>query len=256
MSQAAYQPDFSRLHPRMLDDVGRAPKAAKMLAVLEDALGELASLDGLDIGCSGGQLTRAGGARLRSMVGVDIDGRALERARAADNPPQVRFAEGDAMALPFPDGSFDLVLCNHVYEHVPSAERLMAEIDRLLRPAGVCYFAAANRLQIMEPHHRLPLLSWLPKPLAHRYMQLAGRGASYFENHRSLWGLRRLVSAFDVLDYTGRVVREPERFAAGDLLPPGSLRRWLAPRLLPFVGPLLPTYLWLLRKRPAAGAAS
>jgi len=43
---------------------------------------------------------------------------------------------GDVCALPFPDDSFDAILCNHVLEHVLDDRRAMAELRRVLRPGG------------------------------------------------------------------------------------------------------------------------
>jgi SAM-dependent methyltransferase len=48
-------------------------------------------------------------------------------------PGQVRV---DLTDIPFDDGSFDLVLCNHVFEEIPDDARAMAEVTRVLRPAG------------------------------------------------------------------------------------------------------------------------
>lgn len=42
----------------------------------------------------------------------------------------------DVTDLAFPDGSIDIVVCNHVLEHVPDDRRAMAEIRRVLRPGG------------------------------------------------------------------------------------------------------------------------
>lgn len=239
--------DFSRRFPRILEDDSRRRKAEKILRVLQDALGDLSALRLLDIGCAGGQITRRLGESVREAVGLDVDEHALTLARreAAGN---VSFVRADGTRLPFADGEFDLAVCNHVYEHVDSAERLLSEIHRVLRPGGVCYFAAANRLMLVEAHYRLPLLSWLPRPLADRYVRLAGRGTGYPEQHRSWFGLRRLVRHFEVVDYTGRILDDPERFASEDVLPPGSLARRIGPRLYRLAPWSAPSYVWLLRK--------
>ena len=42
----------------------------------------------------------------------------------------------DATAIPYGDGSFDVVLCNHVLEHVPDYRKALSEIHRVLRPDG------------------------------------------------------------------------------------------------------------------------
>jgi SAM-dependent methyltransferase len=84
--------------------------------------------------------------------------------------------------LPFPDDAFDVVITNHVIEHVgehamPNAS--LARIRRVLAPAGRAYLAVPNRWMLVEPHFRLAFLSWLPIPLADGYVRLAGKGAHY-----------------------------------------------------------------------------
>ncbi len=240
--------DFSRRFPRILEDDSRLRKAEKILRVLQDALGDLSALRLLDIGCAGGHITRHLGEHVRQAVGLDVDEHALTLARreAAGN---VSFVRADGTRLPFGDGEFDLVVCNHVYEHVDSAEQLLAEIHRVLRPGGTCYFAAANRLMLVEAHYRLPLLSWLPRALADRYVRLTGRGTGYPEQHRTWFGLRRLARDFTIVDYTGRILEDPERFASEDLLPPGSLLRRFAPPVYRVAPWLSPSYVWLLQKK-------
>jgi SAM-dependent methyltransferase len=81
--------------------------------------------------------------------------------------------------LPFASGSFDVVVSNHVIEHVLQAPAHLREIRRVLREDGVAYLATPNKWTIMEPHFKLPGLSWLPKHLADRYVRLVGRGERY-----------------------------------------------------------------------------
>jgi SAM-dependent methyltransferase len=50
----------------------------------------------------------------------------------------------DATAMPFPDNTFDLVICNHVIEHVPAWETLAQELYRVARPGGLVYVATPN----------------------------------------------------------------------------------------------------------------
>jgi hypothetical protein len=50
---------------------------------------------------------------------------------------------------------------------------------RVLRPDGIAYLATPNRWTVIEPHFRLPFLSWLPAGLRDNYVRLAGRGAAY-----------------------------------------------------------------------------
>lgn len=88
-------------------------------------------------------------------------------------------AAGDATRLPLRAASVDFALMNHLYEHVRDQAGLFYELSRVLAPGGAAYVSAGNRLAIMEPHYRLPFLSWLPRPLADAYLRASGRGESY-----------------------------------------------------------------------------
>ncbi|MBN2498522.1 MAG: class I SAM-dependent methyltransferase [Deltaproteobacteria bacterium] len=250
MERDGYQLRYSSEHRESVyDRERREQKAQKILAVLEDHFGAaLRSQTVLDIGCSAGTISALIGERVRRLTGVDIDEEAVQYARAEHGAEGLRFEVGDAMALSFGEASFDVVLCNHIYEHVPDARRLLAEIHRVLKPGGVCYFAAGNRLKWMEDHYRLPLLSVIPKPLAHLWLRCTGRAERYYEKHLTCWQLRRLVEPFERIDYTRRIVEQPERFRATEMLRSGTLQQRLALAVLRFAYWLAPTYIWLLRK--------
>lgn len=246
-----YQENFSDLHRDVyFDTESRARKAAKMLHILRDHLGaDLGSLHALDIGCSTGVMSKYLGGHFGRVTGIDIDQKAIEFAQSNFGSAELSFQLGDAMATGLPDDSVDVAICAHVYEHVPSAPRMMDEIHRVLRPGGVCYFAAENRIIFREGDYRLPFLSLLPKPLAHQYLRLAGRGDHYYETLLTVWQLRRLTRRFEMMDYTRRVVAEPARFGATDIIRPGSVTQRAALAVLWAAYWAFPTYLWLLRKR-------
>ncbi len=248
-----YQRDFSRLHPEtMFDEGGRLQKARKTVAVLLDAARrfelEPASASLLDIGCSTGILTRHYAETFGRVVGVDIDDGAVEWARGNRAAENVEYRVGDSMELPVEGESIDVVTCTHIYEHVPDAARMSHEIHRVLRPGGMCYFAAENRLRLWDGHYDLPLITLLPKPVADLAIRATGRGRERYERHLTVWGLRRLVRCFEILDYTGRVVRDPVRYAAIDMVAPGSMRQRFALAVLSMAYWAFPTYLWVLRK--------
>ena len=228
----------------MLDEDSRRHKARKLIAVLKHALGR-ADLDGLtalDVGCSAGFIADELVAASATTHGVDIDEPGLARAieRFGD---RVTFQVARGEDLPFADESVDIVVLNHIYEHVVDPQAVIADIHRVLRPGGVIYLGAAHRWQFIEPHHRLPLLSWLPQAAADRYMQVAGKGDHYYERFETVAGLRRLMSAFSVWDYTLPVLADPIAFAGDDVVPAAVSRMpaWLLTRLLPIV----PTYIWV-----------
>ncbi len=65
------------------------------------------------------------------------------------NFPQFRFGVADAQALPFVTNAFDVVVANHMLYHVPDRGKALAEIRRVLRPAGR-FFAATNHSTHMQ----------------------------------------------------------------------------------------------------------
>jgi hypothetical protein len=100
----------------------------------------------------------------------------------------------------------------------------------------------------MEPHYKLPLLSAIPRPLAHWYLRLSGRADYYHELHLSYWGLKKLVKDFEVIDYTIEIIGTPEKYGAAYMLPAGSLKTRLAFLIAKHAYWLVQGYVWLLRK--------
>lgn len=228
----------------------RRQKAGKVLAVLSDALDvSLNRLVALDVGCSTGIMANHLAGHFAMMVGMDIDSEAVRFAVAQKDCESALFLTSDALDLPVLDASIDVVICAHVYEHVPDARRMMEEIFRVLKPGGVCFFSAGNRLSLMEPHYRLPLLSVIPKAWAHRYLRLLGRGTHYYEKHLTYRELKRLVSKFRLSDYTPKIIDQPEKFHATDVCPPGSRKQRLGRFVCRFAHWLNPTYIFILKKQ-------
>jgi len=96
----------------------------------------------LDVGCGGGLLAPHVPPGYRH-VGVDLSDTAL--AVAAEHG--VEGVRADAAALPFADGSFDVVVAGEILEHVPDLRAVVAEALRVLRPGGtfVCDTIADTR---------------------------------------------------------------------------------------------------------------
>lgn len=228
----------------LADEAGRARKAAKIRAVLEaEQAFWREDVRILDIGCSFGiilaQITPEDGFG----VGVDMDERL---GRKAGN---LAFARADAERLPFETASFDIVVCNHVYEHTDDAVKLVSEIHRVMSDDGVCYFAGPNKYEPVEPHYGLPFLSWLPRGLADRYMRATGKGDAYPEKPFSRARLTKLLAEFSVKDYTAKIVADPASFEATDILPPGSLKLTIARLMLRLAPFFFPGFVYVLRKR-------
>lgn len=86
---------------------------------------------------------------LEEVHAIDISPEMVRRAarRMAGHPREAhcRIALGDVERLAYPDGAFDAVLCMGVLEYLPSHERALAEIWRVLRPGGVAVLSLPNR---------------------------------------------------------------------------------------------------------------
>ena len=85
----------------------------------------------------------------------------------------------DGKKLPFKNNSFDLVVCNEVYEHAPNTNQLLKEIKRVMKSDGILNITAPNKLWPIEGHYHLWFLSYLPKPLADKYVRLFKKGSGY-----------------------------------------------------------------------------
>jgi SAM-dependent methyltransferase len=139
-------------------------RSAKVLAFLERAG---VGLHGhvLDAGCGGGGMPLSLAEEAAQVVGIDPAERfqdagvRLGRERGMRN---LHFALADGMALPFPAGTFDLVLSHAVIEHVADAPLYLRECARVLAPGGHVYLSTAPYLSFAGAH--LPRLR-IPVPL-------------------------------------------------------------------------------------------
>lgn len=90
--------------------------------------------------------------------------------------PQIRYVPGDACALPFADGEFDVVFSNAVIEHVGDRARQRLLVSEALRVGRRVFLTTPNRRFPIEVHTRLPLVHWLPDRLAHPVYAATGKG--------------------------------------------------------------------------------
>jgi 2-polyprenyl-3-methyl-5-hydroxy-6-metoxy-1,4-benzoquinol methylase len=109
------------------------------------------------------------------------------RLRAARYALKLPVINGAGEALPFADGEFDAAICWDVVEHVRDPDALLGELARVVRPGGRVLLTVINRLAFRDPHYHMPLLNWVPRPLAERVIELRGRskaGAAFSDMQR------------------------------------------------------------------------
>jgi SAM-dependent methyltransferase len=97
----------------------------------------------LDVGCGTGVVAITAARLGGKVTGLDLTPELLARARENSRIANVEidFREGDAEALPFGDGEFDVVLSQFGHMFAPRPEVAVAQMLRVLKPAGVIAFA-------------------------------------------------------------------------------------------------------------------
>jgi SAM-dependent methyltransferase len=136
--QAEHAPDLEA-EPRGWG-VWRIPESE--LAVL----GDVAGLDVLEYGCGAAQWAVALAADGARVVGLDQSRGQLRHARAlvAETASAVPLVCASGEAVPFADGSFDLVFCDHGAMSFCDPDHSVAEVARVLRPGGRLVFSHAT----------------------------------------------------------------------------------------------------------------
>jgi SAM-dependent methyltransferase len=210
----------------VLDLASRRLKALKIerLLHLEQLPGPLRMLE---IGTGSGGIAH--------YFGCDPSGKyAVHAVDVVDNR-QVwegyEFSAVQGTQLPFADSAFDVVISNHVIEHVgdeAAQRRHLDEIARVLCAGGVGYLAVPNRWMLIEPHYRLPFLSWLPRSWRSPYLRAFGRGQFYDCEPLQMRQLEALLSGSGL---AGRNLGVEALRATFEIERPGSL----GTRMLPYL---------------------
>lgn len=99
----------------------------------------------LDIGCGAGFLSNPLAVAGFEVVGLDASAESLAVAARHDSTQRVDYRLGDAMKLPFPEGSFDAVCAMDFLEHVEDPAGAIAQAARVLRPGGLFFFHTFSR---------------------------------------------------------------------------------------------------------------
>jgi SAM-dependent methyltransferase len=117
----------------------------------------------LDAACGvgyAGPMFLAAGAR--SYLGIDLNAEAVELAKRAHQAAHISFAVDDACEFrSVPEQVFDLVVSFETIEHVPSAEKFLANVRRALRPGGTFIVSTPNRWRY-SPGNKLSSKPWNP----------------------------------------------------------------------------------------------
>jgi len=169
----------------------------------------------IDVGCGAGRHSFEAYRRGADVVAFDQDATELSNvdtmframAAAGDVPPSAHAETvvGDALALPYPDRTFDCVIASEILEHVPADNKVIDELIRVLKVGG--------RLAVTVPRWLPERLCWLLSDDYHSNegghiriyranrlrAKIAGRGMTFTHTHHShalhapFWWLKCLV---------------------------------------------------------------
>lgn len=154
----------------------------------------------LDVGSGNGGVALELARRAKMVTGMEIVPALHERAvekKMQSGVANAEFVLGNVYNLPWKE-EFDLVVFLTAIEHIPDHDLALQKMVQALKPGGVLYMTAPNRLWPIEQHYGLPFLSWLPLPIANRYVRAFKKAESFEDASYSLtyFGLRRLLNRF------------------------------------------------------------
>ncbi|RZI67042.1 MAG: bifunctional 2-polyprenyl-6-hydroxyphenol methylase/3-demethylubiquinol 3-O-methyltransferase UbiG [Pseudomonas sp.] len=114
-----------------------------------DGIAALAGRQALDVGCGGGILADAMARKGASVLGIDLAGKALKVAQlhaleASTQGVKYREVSVEALAAEQP-GSFDVVTCMEMLEHVPQPASVVKACADLVKPGGWVFFSTIHR---------------------------------------------------------------------------------------------------------------
>jgi ubiquinone/menaquinone biosynthesis C-methylase UbiE len=213
---------------------GRKNKAKKIEKLLEEYLKhKTTGKQILDIGCGNGEIARHFSERGNVVTSVDVE-------RHFDADCGFTFILVENEKLPCPDNSMDIVISNHVIEHVKNQALHLREIHRVLKPRGVCYFASPNRVFPWEPHTRTLFLHYFPRRSFYSILKLTGRFRE--ELYLLTYGeMKKLFkeNGFNWIDQTAKVIKNPKQY---------YLKGFSLPYMPECISKISPTNIFIMQK--------
>ena len=136
------------------------------------------------------------------VTGLEFSAERIQTAKLAalQHKTSIRFVQGDAREMPFPDEYFDIILLSNVIEHIPQTEKLLKEIHRVMKKHAVLYIQFPPFKGPFGGHvywKFLPLpLHYLPKQLTKNVISAFHLDSEIYEiEHITIERLMKLASS-------------------------------------------------------------
>lgn len=215
----------------------------------------------IDIGCGAGRHSYEAYRRGADVIAFDQNAaelaevdtmlQAMGQAGEAPEAAKAQVVVGDALALPYPDATFDVVIASEILEHIPDDETAIAEMVRVLKPGG--------SLAVTVPRWLPERLCWLLSEAYHSNegghiriyragelrAKIAATGVRYTQSHHAhslhspYWWLKCAVGV-DNTDHPA--VRAYHRMLVWDMMSRPVLTRAAEAMLNPLVGKSVALY--------------
>jgi SAM-dependent methyltransferase len=234
-----------------------------MLTAKYEELGLRSGDKVLDLGCGFGRHAFEAARRGASVVALDagrdeVEGVAATFAAMVDagelsaGTLHANVVQGDALALPFPDGTFDRVICSEVLEHIPDDVAAMRELTRVLRPGGTMAITVPRfgpellNWALSDEYHNVPgghIRIYRRSVLTERLIStgLVATGHHYAHGlHSPYWWLKCLVGT---TNDEHRFVKLYHRLLVWDIMKKPRVTRYAEQVLSPVMGKSLVVYL-------------
>jgi SAM-dependent methyltransferase len=183
----------------------RIEKAMKIEAVLQDFLRDpIKDKRILDLGAGSGEIGEYFSIN-NKVCSVDIED------QRKNKKSKVIFTKVDSEKLPFEDDCFDIVISNHVIEHIKNQGFHLNEIYRVLKKGGICYLATPNRYFPLETHYKIWFIHYLGNDKYNKYLKKKG---IYHENIYLLnyFEMKKLFNRFVIREYTHKIIKDSVKF--------------------------------------------
>ena len=237
--------DQATIDPRWGSD-NREQKAKNILQCLNLLTDlDLKTLSCVDIGCGSGGISAHLAPSFKQVCGIDPE--PWERWNDYTSAyPTLSFREESIENLGLPDNSVDIVICNQVYEHVPSPQILIAQIYRVLKPGGICYFAGPNLLYPIEPHVHWPFVHWIPRRMAVALLKYVAPDKVLDAYSTTYWQLKRWLKQFEIVNAVPQLIKHRAQSRRGFNI--WSIFRIVPLWVLSALSFLSPGFIFLIRK--------
>lgn len=244
-----YAQPYSDLMEGILLFERRKEVGNQIISVLQNHLRKntLNDLTCLEIGTSAGVIGSILSSYFKKVIAIDIDRKAAKYWKRHKKKNLV-FKIMDASHLRFRNSVFDVVISNQNYNFIKDPQAHINEMFRVLKPGGICFFGARNKLNIIEGQYNLPFLSWLPYSLARRYIEATGRKHYFLANYKTMWELKKMCSKFIIHDYTIQIIKYPKKYNYVKLLKYQYLLDLIPTQCFNLFEFLIPNFIWILQK--------